>query len=144
MGGNRHLYYLSSQNIESSLKFFWISQCFCMLGLIFGKLSVGFLIMRIGVPNKRMRLLLYFLMASQFISGSVAIIFVWAECIPMVKLWKAETPGRCLNPQILTVWTIINGCRSHSSLRAFRNRFSKFLKVTSRLSILHWQPFQCL
>lgn len=123
VGGTRHVYYLSSQIIESALKFFWISQCFCVLGLVFGKLSVGFLIMRIGVPKKRTRLLLYFFMVSQFIMGSVAIIFVWAECTPIVKLWKGETPGKCWNPQIVTVWTIINGCRSQSSLKVSQYRF---------------------
>ena len=123
VGGTRHVYYLSSRSLESALKFYWISQCFCVLALVFGKLSVGFLILRIGVPNKRIRLLLYFLMGSQFILGSIAIILVWAQCIPIIKLWKALTPGKCWNPQILTVWIIINGCRSQPSLGVSRYRF---------------------
>lgn len=65
--------------------------------------------MRIGIPNVRIRYLLYFLMISQFIMLSLAIVFVWVQCTPVTKLWEVETPGKCWNPQILTVWTIISG-----------------------------------
>ncbi len=112
VGGTRHLYYLSAPTIESALRINWISQTFCVLGLAFGKVSVGFLIMRIGVPNVRTRYLLYFFMISQFIMFSLAIVFVWAQCTPVTKLWQVEASGKCWNPQILTDWTIICSSRS--------------------------------
>lgn len=113
VGGTRHVYYLPLPTIESALKINWISQVFCVLGLAFGKISVGFLIIRIGVPNIRTRSLLYFFMVSQFIMFSLAIIFVFAQCTPVTKLWEVEAPGKCWNTQILTIWTII--CSSYSA-----------------------------
>ena len=59
--------------------------------------------MRIGVSNVRTRYLLYFFMVSQFIMFSLAIVFVWVQCTPVIKLWEVETLGKCWNPQILTV-----------------------------------------
>ena len=107
-GGTRHVFYLLPQAQITALKINWISQTFCVLALAFGKISVGFLIMRIGIPQKRLRILLYFFMISQFMFFSLAFIFVYVQCRPITKLWNfLDTQGECWNPQVLTVWTII-------------------------------------
>lgn len=112
LGGTRHVFYLSVPQQQNALKLNWISQTFCVLGLAFGKLSVGFLIYRIGVPKAWLRRLLYFFMTSQFILFSLAFIFVFVQCQPVTKLWTFTEAGICWDPQILTVWTII--CSSMS------------------------------
>lgn len=112
-GGTRHVFYLQPEAQVTALKINWISQTFCVLGLAFGKISVGFLIMRIGLPDRKLRMLLYFCVISQFVLFSLAIVFVYAQCRPVTKLWNfLELDGECWNPQILTVWTII--CSSES------------------------------
>ncbi|MDI1486614.1 MAG: hypothetical protein OHK93_005846 [Ramalina farinacea] len=113
VGGTRHVFYLSLPQQENALKLNWISQTFCVLGLAFGKLSVGFLIYRIGVPKAWTRWLLYFFMTSQFILFSLAFIFVFVQCQPVTKLWNFTEAGNCWDPQVLTVWTII--CSSYSA-----------------------------
>ena len=119
VGGTRHVYYLALPTIESALKINWISQTFCVLGLAFGKISVGLLIMRIGVPNIRTRYLLYFFMISQFILFSLAIVFVYAQCTPVTKIWDVASPGKCWDPQFLTDWTIICSSRSLANPQVF-------------------------
>ena len=43
-----------------------------------------------------------------FILFSLAIIFVYAQCRPVTKLWNFLEPrGECWKSEILTVWTII-------------------------------------
>lgn len=112
-GGTRHVFYLLPQTQITALKINWISQTFCVLGLAFGKISVGFLIMRIGIPQKKLRILLYFFMVSQFTLFSLAIVFVYAQCRPVTHLWNFLETGTCWDPQVLTVWTII--CSSKQS-----------------------------
>ena len=129
VGGTRHVYFLSLSTVESALKINWISQTFCVLGLAFGKISVGFLIMRIGMPNRRIRYLLYFFMISQFILFSLAIVFVWTQCTPLTKLWEVNTPGKCWNPQTLTVWTIIASSMYQLTLEIFVSAFDKSCRL---------------
>ena len=106
------MYYLPISTQKYALKINWISQPFCVLGLAFGKISVGFLIIRIGVPKKWMRMLLYFFMVSSMILFAGAIIFVFAQCQPVTELWNYTEPGSCWDPEVLTMWTIVASSKS--------------------------------
>ena len=59
-----------------------------MLGLAFAKLSVGFLTTRIGVSRNRTGVLSYFFMTTSFI------LFVYAQCRPITKLWDLFRAAR--------------------------------------------------
>ena len=48
---------------------------------------------------------------------SLAIVFVWVQCTPVTKLWEVETAGKCWNPQILTIWTIMSGSMSQVNVQ---------------------------
>ena len=110
-GGTRHIFYLPLDTQISTLKINWISQVFCVLWLKFCKIFVGFLIVRIGVPKKWLRNLLFFFMISQFILFSFCIIFLFAQCRPVTKLWNIVEEGSCWDPEILTAMTIIASSR---------------------------------
>ena len=112
LGGTRHVYYLSNPTIESALKINWISQTFCVLGLIFGKLSVGFLIMRIGIPKKNDTIFALFSFGQPLPHIVLGYCLRVAQCILVTKLWHVNTPGKCWNPQLLTVLTLISGSKS--------------------------------
>lgn len=118
-GGTHHFKFLDLPAVEKSLKYNWISQSFCVLGLIMGKISVGLLIRRIGISDIRMRYFLYFLMGSLTIIGILAIAFVWGQCTPVSRLWKPTAPGKCWNPTFLTAWAIICGSRCTLTLGVF-------------------------
>ena len=118
VGGTHHVYHLPQSTIGSALKINWISQNFCVLGLAFGKISVGLLIMRIGVPKVRTRYLLYFFMISQSIVFAISIVLVWAQCTPVTKLWDVEASGNCWNSRIITVVSIIASSKFPTECRS--------------------------
>ena len=121
LGGTRHFVDLDPSNVVPALRINLISQTLCALGLITGKISVGLLLMRIGVPNIRLRYFLYFCMASQFLIGSLAIIFYWTHCSPVTKLWNPAISGKCWSTLFLSVWTIIAASRSQRNRQVLRS-----------------------
>ncbi|MCJ1282166.1 hypothetical protein MMC26_001489 [Xylographa opegraphella] len=103
VGGCRHVYYLSIPQQESATKLNWISQAFCIMAIAFGKVSVAFLILRLGPRDKLRRRLLYFAAASMTILYTVESIITFAQCSPPRALWTFDLPARCWPSKALTI-----------------------------------------
>ena len=102
-GGCRHVYYLSKAAQELALKTNWISQPFCVLAIALGKVSVVFLILRLGSRDRLRRWLLYFAAISISILFGVQCIIIFAQCRPPRALWTFEIVGKCWPNEVLTI-----------------------------------------
>ncbi|KAL9116663.1 MAG: hypothetical protein Q9187_006811 [Circinaria calcarea] len=68
-----------------------------------GKVSVAFLILRLGPPDKLRRGLLYFSALSLAISFAVQSIIAFTQCNPPLALWKPDVVSECWSIKVLTI-----------------------------------------
>ena len=101
--GCRHVFYLSKTSQELALKTKWISQPFCVLAIALGKVSVVFLILRIGPHDKLRQWLLYVAAGSISILFGIQCIIIFAQCQPPRALWTFTIVGKCWPSEVLTV-----------------------------------------
>ncbi|MCJ1405544.1 hypothetical protein MMC11_008772 [Xylographa trunciseda] len=106
VGGCRHVYYLSTAQQESATRLNWISQAFCIMAIAFGKVSVAFLILRLGPPDKFRRYLLYFAAGSMTVLYIFESIITFAQCSPPRALWTFDLPAKCWPSKVLTISAI--------------------------------------
>ena len=120
IGGCRHVNSLSKPSQELALKINWISQPFCVLGIAFGKVSVAFLILRLGPRDKLRRWLLYFAIGSVIILFGVQCILIFVQCRPPRVLWTFDVIGKCWPSEVLTIIAMIESCTLYYTLRLLR------------------------
>ena len=117
IGGCRHVYYLPVHTQELALKLNWISQVFCIWSIIFGKVSVALLILRLGPRDKLRRGLLYSAGGSITILFGLQTIFVFAQCRPSKALWTFGIAAKCWDPRVVTYLAMIEtgslSCKNH-------------------------------
>ena len=108
-GGCRHIFYLSDSQKVYVLRLNWLSQPFCVLALITGKISVALLILRmLAKVQKWQRWFLYAVIASVTVVGLVNCLLQFAQCSPPRALWTPSIAmkSRCWAPKILTAYSM--------------------------------------
>ena len=96
-GDGRHLYYLTESQVESSLKWDYITEFFLFLVICVTKISICLFVLRI--KNKGwLKWCLYALMAGLVITTLVCEIILFAQCQPIHAFWDKK--GTCWNPTI--------------------------------------------
>lgn len=101
IGGARHVYYLTLEQILNATKWSWISQPWGIFLFAPGKAAVAILILRIMGPNSFWRKwILYFLIVTIFIINSLGCIITFAQCDPPRALWTPGLPAKCWNPLV--------------------------------------------
>lgn len=81
----------------------WISQAWCILGLMFGKLGVAALILRLQAPAKWRTILIWTMCTILVIWDVIAVILIFAQCQPTEALWNPTVEGHCWSP-----WVVVN------------------------------------
>ncbi|CAG8953110.1 hypothetical protein HYFRA_00003307 [Hymenoscyphus fraxineus] len=115
IGGARHVFYLTPDQIMNATKWSWISQPWGIFLFAPGKASVAFLILRIMGPKTVWRKwLLYFLIVMIFLVNSMGCIITFIQCDPPRALWTPGIPSTCWNPLVqarynyfLAAWNIM-------------------------------------
>lgn len=101
IGGARHVYYLSQEQILEATKWSWISQPWGIFLFASCKCAVAMLILRIlGPQTYWRRLILYFFIMTIFIVNSLACILTIVQCNPPRALWTPGLPAECWNPSM--------------------------------------------
>src|ERR1700754_3957670 len=103
IGGAQHVAYLDEKQIIAGNRLNWISQAFCILGLMTSKIAVACLIKRLQAPCRWRTIVLWVMMATMSVYDIVEIILIFTNCRPVQLLWEgpqSKTPGTCNNPEI--------------------------------------------
>ena len=113
--GGHHVYYLTLDEQITALKLNWISQPFEIMAIGTGKVSVALLLLRVlGPKNRYKKWFLWFLIASTLTVCAIGIIFTFAQCQPVARLWNPTVEGHCLDPMIQANEALVVGCKSSS------------------------------
>ena len=121
-GGTRHVAALSGPQIVTVTRLNWISQPFCIWGLLAGKTSVACLVARLQAPTKWRRYLLWILCSIMFVLNNITIVFIFTQCRPVYLLWnpKSDPRGNCWSPNIVSNLATASGSRTlHVSFSLF-------------------------
>ena len=105
---------MSDHDIVTTAFLSWISQCWSMAALVFGKMAVAALILRLQSPAKWRTILLKVLCVIAVVWDLVEIIIIFVQCSPSEALWNPEVQGKCWNPKIVTYNGIAVACESLS------------------------------
>lgn len=103
---------MSEQSVVTTGLLTWISQCWSMAALVFGKLAVAALILRLQSPAKWRTILLKILCIVAVVWDTVEIILIFVQCSPTEALWNPAVQGKCWNPKIVTYNGIAVACKS--------------------------------
>lgn len=110
--GGHHVYYLTLDEQITTLRLNWISQPFEIMAIGTGKVSVALLLLRVlGPKNRYKKWFLWFLIASTLTVCAIGIIFTFAQCQPVARLWNPTVEGHCLDPSIQANEALVVGCK---------------------------------
>ncbi|KAI9822947.1 MAG: hypothetical protein M1826_000329 [Phylliscum demangeonii] len=108
-GGFRHVYYLSPDQVESTIKMNWMTQPFGIMALATSKISVALLILRVMGRSTYRRWFLYAIIGLTFTVNSIGCILTFAQCSPPRALWTPSIKGNCWDPSVQTNYAIFSG-----------------------------------
>ena len=95
-GFGRHQFYLNHLQVQSILKWSWLSQFFLFLTICLVKISISLFILRIK-RRGWLKWALYALMAGLVVTTVPCIVMLLAQCQPVRAYWDRAT-GKCWNP----------------------------------------------
>ena len=93
---------MSEQNVVTTGLLSWMSQAWSMAALVFGKMAVSALILRLQSPTRWRTILLTVLCSIAVVWDTIEIILIFVQCSPTQALWDSRVPGKCWNPKIVT------------------------------------------
>jgi hypothetical protein len=79
----------------------WISQAWCIAGLMFGKLAVATLILRLQAPAKWRTIAIWTMCIILVLYDLIQITLVFVQCHPVEALWNPAVKGECWSPWIV-------------------------------------------
>lgn len=96
-GFGRHVYYLPIEHIVNAGLYFRIVEMTCILATVLVKCSVCLFLLRIMArgTSKRLRWLLYTLMAIMTVLSIPTVILILVQCIPLAAGWDPRVKGKC-------------------------------------------------
>ena len=80
-----------------------------ILTLLFIKISIGILLLRIFGTKRMTRWVIYSIIAFVFVTTVISDALVLAQCRPLHKLWNHTAQGSCWSPQVLINIGYFNG-----------------------------------
>ncbi|MDI1485123.1 MAG: hypothetical protein OHK93_000258 [Ramalina farinacea] len=146
-GYGRHTKYLSKPKLAMSLKWNLVATVISWLSLIFSKISVCYLFLRITskARSKYSDCFLYGMMALAFIIGVITAGYGLGECQPVAKDWDYDIPGKChyaLGLKILLAHGSINAFIDFA-LAAFPITFLRKSKMDVRRKAIIYALMSC-
>lgn len=97
-GFGRHVYYLSKGQVESVLKWSWLTQIFLFPTICLTKISIALFILRIKKTGW-LKWSLYALIAGLVATTLPCLVILLAQCRPVQAYWN-RAEGTCWNPHI--------------------------------------------
>ena len=97
-GFGRHLFYLSRAQVESVLKWSWLTQFFLFLTICLTKIAISLFILRIKHTGW-LKWALYALIAGLVATTVPCLVILLAQCQPLHAFWN-RTAGTCWNPHV--------------------------------------------
>ncbi|OJD26601.1 hypothetical protein ACJ73_02010 [Blastomyces percursus] len=117
-GTGRHVYYLNEHQKVQANKFNWISQGFHVMSTNWGKVSIGFFLLRIVDRAKRQKYVFFGGMVLLTIVNSVCVYTIYGQCTPTTALWNGTGPGKkgsCWHPNLQRDYAFFQGSFSAAS-----------------------------
>ncbi|KAL2807768.1 hypothetical protein BJX63DRAFT_436757 [Aspergillus granulosus] len=111
-GTGRHAVDLSQYQTIQSTKFNWLSQGFHVMSTNWGKVSVGFFLLRIIGKVKHHRPVMYGGIVLLTVINSVCVYTIYGQCSPTSKLWDTSVKGRCWDPDVQKNYAFFQGSSS--------------------------------
>jgi hypothetical protein len=100
-GYGQHRVNLSTEELQTCLKFFWIAQTLYKVVVCLNKVSVILLYMRIFTSrifiSRRFRWLRYCALAIVIASGVATIFATIFQCVPIQRSWNKSVDGNCID-----------------------------------------------
>jgi hypothetical protein len=119
-GGTRHMMFLSEEEMLRAARLIYIAQPFGIMSVAFGKISAGFLIMRIlGNTHKWMRVSIWVMILITAISNVISAITTFTQCDPPEALWNPalRPTAVCWDPSVQSNYNIF--ASSHNTFVDF-------------------------
>jgi hypothetical protein len=99
-GTGRHHRDLTDKQIEDAKHCWWFCYLFYSLSMIFCKLSIGFLLLRISI--KRIHTwILYLAMVVSIIAGGTFFFVIIFQCNPVNYFYKKDQHGTCVSNDVI-------------------------------------------
>lgn len=107
-GTGRHIEYLTTENAQAALKYWWFCEVFYAPSTSLLKVSVGLFLLRI-VTNRAQKWIVYIFVAGSIIFGSVYFFLIIFQCSPISFWWdlNPERQGTCVSPTAFAICSII-------------------------------------
>jgi Fungal rhodopsin domain len=83
------------------------SGLFAILAAMLSKISFAITLFRIS--ERRMRVVLCFVIATVFIALGCSALFAWIQCTPIARNWDYTVKGTCWNPRVYVTEGVISG-----------------------------------
>ncbi|EPE30124.1 CHP3 [Glarea lozoyensis ATCC 20868] len=99
-GGCRHQQSLTKPEQVIVFRLNFLSHPWCIIGLLTGKLSVAFLILRFQSPTRWRTRLIIGLCAPLVLMVMVNVTVIFTQCRPVQFLWDKDKGGKCIDPII--------------------------------------------
>lgn len=115
-GTGRHIYYLTPEQIMQTTKITWIISPFAFLAVIFGRVSFAVSLLVLVGTKKWRRGLLYFIIATQFLTTLVLLGIIMFGCNPVRKYWDRRIPGTCLSGPWRRVPGYVQGGKNNTTI----------------------------
>lgn len=101
VGGYRHVWYLSDDNIVEALKINFICRVIVYLSYASGKASIGAFILRlIRKRHKWQEWVVWTVIVITAVVNIVACILLFLQCSPVQVCWDPRIPGECWDIKI--------------------------------------------
>jgi len=141
-GGCRHQQSLTKAEQVVVFRLNFLSHPWCIIGLMTGKLSVAFLILRFQSPTKWRTRLIVGLCTPMILMCVLNVTVIFSQCQPVQFLWDKRRQGKCIDPTISPTIGKVVGSRwpltkTHLNLLIMCQAIWHF-------SIWRWQPFPCI
>lgn len=101
-GYGQHKLDLTTQELRTCLKYFWIAQTPYKIVVCLNKTSVVLLYMRIFV-SKNFRWLCYVALAIVIGSGVATVLATIFQCVPLERSWNKTVDGVCIDSSMFWV-----------------------------------------
>ncbi|KAG8527075.1 uncharacterized protein KY384_008504 [Bacidia gigantensis] len=146
-GYGRHIKYISKPDLGESIKWNLVATVAFYLSLIFSKISVCFLFLRIigrtRTPHKVA--FLYGMMALASVIGFIAAGYTAGQCQPVAKDWNHELPGKCHGDTSVKIGLAQGSINAFIdfSLATFPITFLLKSKMDIRRKVFIWALMSC-
>ncbi|KAI9148761.1 putative integral membrane protein [Paramyrothecium foliicola] len=107
-GGTRHMFYLGDK-IGRVVRLIYIAQPFGIMSVALGKISAGFLILRLlGNTYKWMRMSIWVIIVITAIANIISAITTFTQCDPPAALWNLalRPTAHCWDPSVQSNYNI--------------------------------------